>query len=279
MPEFISSLKLRMLPVLVAGLMFMAAPDVWANECENLENHDEWNGMMEELLRHLMEQNYDEALEDAKVLFPICKDSPALNYYTGLAFRGKGEDVRAQQYFQIASANTSMFEVDKNLSRRIWYTLYESEHPDRTKEALDKHLELEDAQAKEIERLKGELRDSGKVLTIERDKEYLAYKRMMWVGAGVGLSGVALAFAGSVMAVMGGRNPAGRADTDTRLRYEINPIYPPGYAMMGVGIGAAVAGAIVTGIAGYKYMRLRPETETDVALGIGPASLNVQITF
>ncbi|MBR4984274.1 MAG: hypothetical protein IKY83_00855 [Proteobacteria bacterium] len=283
MPKFISSLKFRLVPVLAAGLMFLAAANAWANECDNLEAHDEWNGMMQELLRHLMEQNYDEALEDAKVLFPICKDSPALNYYTGLAFRGKGEENRALQYFQIASVNTSQFEVDKNLSRRIWYTLYESEHPERTKEAIDKHLELEEAQAKEIEKLKLELMDSDKVLIHEKDKEYLAYERMMWVGAGIGLGGIALTFAGSIMVVLAGRNPVERDSTETKLHYNLVPLYPAGYSILGIGLGATVAGAIVTGISGYKYIQLRPESETDTAsdlsVAFGPSNLNVLITF
>lgn len=280
MRRFSTSLKCI---VLFSACLACLPADAWANECDNLETHDEWNGMMAELLRHLMEQNYDEALEDAKVLFPICKDSPALNYYTGLAFRGKGEENRAIQYFQIASANTSLFEVDKNLSRRIWYTLYETEYPERTKEALAKHLELEDAQAKEIDRLKTELRNSGQVLSVEKNKEYLAYERMMWTGAGIGLSGIALTFAGAVMAFSGGKSPVSQNATDTRLHYDIAPLYPAGYAMLGAGIGATIAGAIVTGIAGYKYMQLRPETdadtETDIAFGIGPANLKVQITF
>ena len=50
--------------------------------------------------------------------------------------RGSGDEERAKIYFQKSSESLSIMAADPGLSRKIWYTRYESEHPESTAEAL-----------------------------------------------------------------------------------------------------------------------------------------------
>ncbi len=106
---------------------------------------------------------------------------------------------------------------------------------------------------------------------------------MMWTGAGVGIGGVLLSAVGGIIMNSGVGEDTYSFEEFSSSGIHItrsNPQYDAGAIILGVGIGAAVAGAIVAGIGGYRYVKTKDENNTlDIDLNISLNSASFEMRF
>lgn len=248
----------------LAGLMALGvASSAMADDCNNLGSNTTWNTNFANLETAIEKANYDEAIDVAKTLYGICQRSPALNYYTGMAMKGKGDTERAAIYFQKASEYTSDIAVDPGMSRRIWYARYESEHPDATPEALAAAKEKYDAQVMATADLQKQLQEQSQQLEVKKataavttladlESAVTNWKVGMWTSVGVTTLGVAMTIAGGMIAKKADKLK--KSDT-AKSGWKINPAHNAGWAVFGTGIGLGVTGLTMTIMTAYNYVK------------------------
>lgn len=253
----------------------------FADDCNTLDKNVEWNEGLQKLATGIENKDYQYVIESAKPLYNICARAPELNYYTGVALMNTDDTARAIRYLQEASKGTSEFSVNPVMSRKIWYTLYEAENPDRTPEAVLAQEQKLKAKTAENDVLKQTIADmktelattdiysSNRVKEIQ-EKEYRNYARTMWTGVGVGIAGLLVATGGFLMVHYVENNNAG----------SISPQYITGWSLFGAGLGMTLAGAITAGIGGYQYDHaVSSNSDVTMSFGITPTSAAFGMTF
>ena len=278
----------------VVSLLFAVLfPTVsYAENCDNLDSNRTWVNTFEKLQMHVGNGEFDEALADAEVLFRICSMSPAANYYTARALDGKGEHVKATQYYQRASEYTSDFAVAPEMSRIIWYARYEAEYPERSEAGfaqkeqqiadLQEQIANRDARIAEKSDENQRLKDAATSYIAERrQNEHDKYSIIMWSGAGLGLLGIGMAVAGGLYAFNAFdfdvyEDVTNDEYTDQR-KYKISNFYRTGWAIFGAGISMAVVGAVLAGFGGYQYTH--PGDDFTVSVQVSPVSAGLTMQF
>ncbi len=247
--------KLILLFTLVFGCLIFS--QAFAQDCQNLNENETWlNGLFN--IQSLFEKGeYDKALEIAKNLYEICPDSPTLLYYTGIALEKQGDAERALIYYQKGSENTFKIATPSSISRVIWYKRYEMEHPERTEEAVAIQASMIESQGKQIEELQAVIDQFPQQKRAILEQKAAEIQPLMWTGVGIGGVGIASLIAGA--ALLGAdTNPLGG-------NYKENPKRVAGWTLLGTGLGLAVAGGIVSGLAGYKYSKAKEDAVMTVS--------------
>lgn len=253
--------------LLAANLLF--AGSAAAQDCADLGNNIEYKSLMEKMNVQIQDKDYHAARKTADKLLKICPTVPSVNYALGKIYQELGDQKSAHTHFSIATDNTEEFAVPKDLLKTMWYARYESEFPG----VIDFKTGKIDAQYQ-------------KALGEGETGELNWAKTVMWSGAGIGIAGVVMAVAGGV--VMGFSEIEINIDDIHNNKYDLKQndstfMYTTGSVLLGVGIGAAVAGAVMAGIGGYKYTQLKAEKEIkdtlDVSLGISYNSVMFNMTF
>lgn len=287
-------LLLKSASLLTAMITFFAiAPLALAKDsCDNFSADPRWQVNFEHLQNEVFDKNYEAAVESAKVLFEICPRSPAVNYYTGLALQGLGENSRAMVMFQKASEYTTEFSTAPEMSRLIWYARYEAENPQSSADAqiaqaqkiraLEAELETQKMAAVQYET---QLNSSETLQYVVLDNEREAFKKkyatLMWTGTGIGAIGLASTIAGAVLA-FGLEDKDKYEDItnndDSSVReYKIRPRYSAGLALFGTGLALTVSGALMAGFGGYHFTH---STDTvSFKLDISPNYTGLHMTF
>lgn len=244
------------------GLACSVSSQALAQDCSNLSENEAWNKGMSSLQYLYNKGEYDNAIETAKGLFGICADSPALLYYTGLSLEEKGENERALIYYQKASENMTQMSTEPGISRKIWYKRYEMEHPERTEKAVAAQASLIEAQAKQIEEQKALIEQN----PLENQEQLRTW---MWTGVGIGGAGIAFLATGAALLA------ADKKPLNDDLKE--NPKRSAGWALLGTGLGLAVAGGVMAGISGYQYSKAKEDAVMSVS--VSPMGASFYMTF
>lgn len=233
--------------------------------CGNLDDNPDWIRNMDEFKSFAASGEYDKALDTSEKLFAICYDSPILYTLTGEVVAKKGEKRRAMKYFRRAAELEAKYLTSKNEAKKIWYSYYEAE--------------------------------------TKRHNDFNLAKTVLWTGTGLGLVGVAAVVVGGILVgtqdeyVDSDRNskmaplPRGPLeehgknvidcimDPDSKS-VKTNPEYIAGWAVLGVGIGMTLVGAVMAGIGGYRYSH-SPQimAENDISLLLGGNYAGIQVSF
>ena len=279
---YLSILCSLFLSVCIPSFALAQASD---DPCLHLVENATWQTGIQKLQELTEKGDYDAAIQEAGPLFGICGRTPELNYYTGVSLQKKGDTARALRYLQEAAKATSEFDADTVMMRKIWYTLYEAENPDRTPEAVaaltDEKIQLQ-AQIEDRQNRINELEKSviisgneaSNLVSERMNKARDDYYAMTWAGAGLGIAGLLITSGGIAMVAVVKNHKEDGAD------YKINPPYYVGWTLLGVGAGLTITGAIVAGIAGYQYTHFDvPNTDMTVSLGLTPSSASIGLTF
>ncbi len=224
---------------------------------------------------------FNEALETAKPLFEICQNSPALLYFTGLAMRGTGDEERAKIYFQKSSESLSVMAAEPGLSRQIWYTRYEAEHPESTTAAVKGIHQTIDEKNQTIETLKQQvnvlneekhhLELSSVVSAVSTDEVARHYQQVLWTGVGIGIGGLALAATGTALAL------TSNAAKVERLKLSEDKMHAAGWILLGSGCGMTAAGIVMAAIGGYHYSSMKDDAV--MSFQISPVGASFGMTF
>ncbi len=253
----------------------IAAPTIAFADCNALDQNAEWNQGLTLLQKQVESGKYKEALETAKPLFSICQDSPALLYFTGLAMRGTGDAERATVYFQKSSESLSIMAAEPGMSRLIWYTRYEAEHPESTPEALeekDRNLKSLARQVAELNDEKHSLEISSTELSVASSYEATNYLQVMWTGIGIGIGGLALTATGLGLML----NKKSIVELNNGKLTE-RDAYTAGWALLGSGIGLTAAGIVTASIGGYHYSKAKDDAV--LSFQVSPMGTSFRMTF
>lgn len=281
-------------------------------DCDDIGSDPDFQKGFKELIKIYESGDYEKTIEAAKPLFAKCKESPAVLYYTGLAFKGQGNIDTAKLYIQKASEALSKYSAEPGISRKIWFDRYEIEHPESTVEAVKARKVMIDAlttQVGEVNSQMDEMRQQMDAVKADKDAyvqkthdlelavvssgDVTRYKDMMWTGAGLGIGGIAVAIVGG--AVFAKNNSKLEID-DFEFKYKNNDpetkkitgitgtpnnFYRDlGIGLLSAGIGMTIVGAVMAGINGYYYSNLiEKDADGKVSFNAGLSSFELNVKF
>ena len=251
----------------------------YADSCDNLDRNKSWVATFTKLNGALDNKDWNGALDYSKQLEDICDQSPILNYTIAYIHKNKGDNEKYLFYLQKSTQNTERFSVDKDLLDRIWSDKYVAAHPEA-------HPDNIAALNKNIEDLKNDLEQeklknsdlASTTISKERhfEEQVNIYKTPMWIAAGIGIGGLAMAGAGAALVAIS--DPVNANNTPSNPpKYRENLMHTSGWILVGVGSGLAISGAIFTGIFGYKYKHFNDRSE--VTFNFSPSSASLAISF
>ena len=264
----------------MSSMAWCDEPDEGSNDsqapvdgCTTLETNPMWLSKFDEFTKTFKKEDYQKALDITRELQEICADSPLLNYSIGMTYRSMGDETNALKYLKTATRNTEHFKVDQNIIERMYYAQYEVENADKL---VSKKKEEEIVTP----------------VDLDLDKVHQRNKILMWTG--VGLMGAGLAMFGGLAhpssysyAYKSDFKPT-EGDCDNGYNklagacYKEDSKHHPsetGWALFGAGIGLAVAGAVMTGFAGYYYTHPAENKKVSFNYNISPTSIGMGMTF
>ncbi|GEM_PF-1184182 len=241
----------------------------FADNCDDLDNNEQWTSEFAQLNDAYKQKDWGSALNHAKTLEEICDLSPALNYTIAHIHKEKGDQEKYLFYLQKSTQNTERFAVDKNLLDQMWSEKYIATHPEAAPEQLtvkdDRIRILQNnlvAANQKIANLQATHQSGSKELA--RNESQSAYQAM-WIGAGVGIAGLALTGVGAALVASYEPGQPEKIETDRTkgndsqqslgfyYKYTKEPLYSFGWALVGAGAAMSVIGTILAGIYGYQY--------------------------
>lgn len=176
--------------------------------------------------------------------------------------------------------------AEAGISRLIWYKRYESEHPDRTEDAVAaQNAKLDEIELKNIDLERKVIDLERKVADFDNQQMINAsnisldtskkYETILWTGVGIGIAGLALAGAGAGVAQSVDGSGLIEVKDDNGLK--VSTKFIAGWALIGSGIGMTVAGAIMAGIGGYNYSKSK--SDAVMSFGVTPVGTSFSMTF
>ncbi len=234
--------------------------------CGDLDENPDWTRNMDEFKSFAASGKYDKALDTSEKLFAICYDSPILYTLTGEVVAKKGEKRRAMKYFRRAAELEAKYPTAGGEAKKIWFSYYEAE--------------------------------------TKRHNDFQLAKTVLWTGTGLGLVGVAAVVAGGIL--VGTQDKYVASDKNSKMAPlprgpledhgkdvldcilepsqkasdKLNPEYIAGWAVLGVGLGMTIVGAVMAGIGGYRYSH-SPQVmaENDISVLFGGNYAGIQVSF
>ena len=259
----------------ITGSCLAASEALAADPCMTLTENAEWNTLVAQMNQEAKDGQYDQALNTIKKLDEICPNVPSVHYTAGMLYRKKNDNHNAFHHFTIATQNTKQFTVDEDLMKRMWFALYETQHPEvidflngDTDSAYQKLIQSKDKTIQQYQ------------LKSDEDDKYT--KIMMWTGAGIGITGVVLAAVGGALMGLFYDEPEYHVvmTDDVVTLADRKSAYDNGTILLGVGISAAVIGAVFAGIGGYRYVKMKPASDDfDVSFGMSLNKASLQVRF
>ncbi len=288
-PKLFNSFITTSFLIAILGVYSLATPtdayaDTTSNDgkqlqdaCFTLNSDPTWKELFINYSNAYSEKDYKKALAYTDALKRICAQSPNLNYAIAMTYKQMGDLDNAKHYIEIATDNLLAFSASPKTARTIWYARYDLENGDQfiEKDTFDdamRNLTTENFELKEN-------------LTEAYADAQKPYAAIMWTGTGIGIAGIGSLIAGTVLAV---QNPKAKINTKPVERNGSDQEYPikngheirAGYALIGVGVAATVAGAVMAGIAGYQYKRaIDAERDSTISVTVSPQSVQLGVSF
>lgn len=283
-----------------AAALILISSSAFAETCKNLQDDNVWNTGLMEMKKAVDAKDYETALDRGREIYSICPESPSLNYYIGVAQKLKGDDSKALVYFQKASDNTFKYATAPEMSRMIFYARYEAENPERTQEAVDALKKERDAYQNEVQSLK---ESNARLETIDAlAADQMSNDKALWTGVGLGSAGVIAAIVGGVLVATtdakdqvefedfvtkkDGSIDYGSFENDKKegkiiyvpkQQYSMSSKYIAGWVVMGIGIGLAVTGGVLTGIFGYQ--KTHPVSKDAISFNVSYNHVGLSFEF
>ena len=282
-PKLFNSFITTSFLIAILGVYSLATPtDAYDGKqlqdaCFTLNSDPTWKELFINYSNAYSEKDYKKALTYTDALKRICAQSPNLNYAIAMTYKQMGDLDNAKHYIEIATDNLLAFSASPKTARAIWYARYDLENGDQfiEKDTFDdamRNLTTENFELKEN-------------LTEAYADAQKPYAAIMWTGTGIGIAGIGSLIAGTVLAV---QNPKAKINTKPVERNGSDQEYPlkngheirAGYALIGVGVAATVAGAVMAGIAGYQYKRaIDAERDSTISVTVSPQSVQLGVSF
>lgn len=283
-PKLFNSFISTSFLIAILGVYSLATPtnayaDTTSNDgkqlqdaCFTLNSDPTWKELFVNYSNAYSEKDYKKALVYTDALKKICSQSPNLNYAIAMTYKQMGDIDSAKHYIEIATDNLLAFSASPQTARAIWYARYDLENGDQfiEKNAFDdamRNLTTENFELKEN-------------LTEAYADAKKPYAAIMWTGTGIGIAGIGSLIAGTVLAVQNRKFEVGDKPKDGFVPLKNSHEIKTGYALIGVGVAATVAGAVMAGIAGYQYKRaIDAERDSTISVTVSPQSVQLGVSF
>ncbi len=172
----------------------------YADGCDSLDSNARWVQLFQELSTQISNNENDAAFDTAEKLTAICSESPILNYAIARIYRNLENNSKELYYLQRATMFTEKFSVHPDTMEVLWFERYEAEHPEcRTSEKSQKTIEELNNAVLEAQKQKYEAQIATERKTYDQADKFNA---LMWSGVAVGITGIAMLTAGSVLLEM-----------------------------------------------------------------------------
>lgn len=287
-PKLFNSFITTSFLIAILGVYSLATPtdayaDTTSNDgkqfqdaCFTLNSDPTWKELFINYSNAYSEKDYKKALAYTDALKRICSQSPNLNYAIAMTYKQMGDIDNAKHYIEIATDNLLAFSASPQTARTIWYTRYDLENGDQfiEKDTFDDAM-------RNLTSKNFELKENLTEAYADAKKPYAA---IMWTGTGIGIAGIGSLIAGTVLAVQNNDFELDKSKWDETKRSEV-PLknsyeIKTGYALIGVGVAATVAGAVMAGIAGYQYKRaIDAERDSTISVTVSPQSVQLGVSF
>ncbi|MBR4984247.1 MAG: hypothetical protein IKY83_00715 [Proteobacteria bacterium] len=261
------------LALLTCAIMAFALPPASASaedSCDTLSSNKTWSAGITELIQTMKADDMQKAKQQAKALTDICPNAPMLNYMQGKIAESLGEKTEALYYYQKASENTYHFAVEPENAKKIWYTRYETEHPERTASAVTTNSDYVSSLESEIAELK----------KINHAQQISDTQKLMWTGVGLGIGGLVITGTGlGIVMNQAHKYETKKLNSDNPdvQAYTFSTTYTAGWAFIGVGATLTVTGAILAGIFGSRYAAY--QKDSDYSFALTPTSASFTFNF
>lgn len=291
-PKLFNSFITTSFLIAILGVYSLATPtdaytDTTSNDgkqlqdtCFTLNSDPTWKELFINYSNAYSEKDYKKALAYTDALKRICSQSPNLNFAIAMTYKQMGDIDNAKHYIEIATDNLLAFSASPKTARAIWYAHYDLENGDQF---IEKNT-FDDA----IRNLTTENLELKENLTESYAYAKKTYAAIMWTGTGIGIAGIGSLIAGTVLAVQNrdfkadeSYNLCNQKDVDrTKVPLKNSYEIKTGYALIGVGVAATVAGAVMAGIAGYQYKRaIDAERDSTISVTVSPQSVQLGVSF
>lgn len=288
-PKLFNSFITTSFLIAILGVYSLATPtdayaDTTSNDgkqlqdaCFTLNSDPTWKELFINYSNAYSEKDYKKALAYTDALKRICAQSPNLNYAIAMTYKQMGDLDNAKHYIEIATDNLLAFSASPKTARAIWYARYDLENGDQfiEKDTFDdamRNLTTENFELKEN-------------LTEAYADAQKPYAAIMWTGTGIGIAGLGSLIAGTILAVQNNDFELDKPKwegqvTKTKVPLKNSYEIKTGYALIGVGVAATVAGAVMAGIAGYQYKRaIDAERDSTISVTVSPQSVQLGVSF
>ncbi|MBQ4359905.1 MAG: hypothetical protein II767_06585 [Proteobacteria bacterium] len=233
-------------------------------QCSTLETNAQWQSGLKKITELIEANKFEEALALARELYPLCPQSPIINYFVAHCLKNTGDTVKATQFYQTASDNTFTIATPPQIAQKIWYARYEAEYPERSGENV-KELK-EKAETLEAQNRDMELKLASASALQSSDNSGNAIG--MWTGVGIAAAGLALGGAFGYLSFKDNGDQSVHITPEGKAAFPTNAAV--NWTIFGAGAALVVAGSVMTGIFGYRYTHAGKNE--DIAFTISPTS-------
>lgn len=241
---------------------------VVSDNCYTLNDNEDWKRLFSLFSDAYQKKEYQQALSYMRDLQNICDRSPVLNFSIATTYREMGDNQEALKYYHKATGNTE-FAVSPEMQQKFWYAQYEAENAE---------VMCEQANLDACEKEKTDLKARLETYQLYSGDDFKHSKVVMWTGAGIGIAGLILTATGAVLSSSDDSVKDISMNEDKSFNVKLKPKYVTGLTLLGVGIGATVAGAVMAGIGGYHYTHAMKDNVT-ASWNISPTNVEFGLTF
>jgi hypothetical protein len=257
-----------------------------AEDCSMLEENVRWNELFTQFNTQYSEGDYAGAIETTKLLQEICSKSPILNFSIAGSYNKLGDNANAKKYIRFALEQTEEFAVSPEVLESMWLMRFEIEACDR--EEYDKLAAKEAEERQQLEDTthalmvaNEELQKRREVMAGDVSEEHLRNQILMWSGVGVGGAGLIMMITGAALAgIERGEKtvPNDSFESDKSGGVTVKSHHYATWTLLGIGIGATIAGAAMAGLGAYYYTHPITEDMT-MTVAFSPSYLNFGVAF
>ena len=280
-------MKKSLFAFIVLAATLFGANTAFADCGEDLSS-PEWASLSSEMTQNYESGNYEEALNDGKRLMMICDHSPIINYTMSMIYSKLGNETESVNYIRRATEFASEYSLPQPILEKIWMVRAEHELPYKRQLAeCESNLEYQKTAFEETILSETTTNMESLQATLEnKNQEILnGYRTNMIIGTGIASAGAAMLAVGiPLLAIY-----HGKASDEWDSSYEVkttkfndyNKNAFGGFALLGLGIGAGIAGTIM---AIYNKVKLNDfseqmESEKSLSFHVSPTYVGVDLTF
>ncbi len=279
-------MKKSLLIPLTLATYLLSIHSAFAN-CEEDVSSDAWKMLSSEMNRAYEDGRYEEALNSGKRLSMICDRSPVLNYTMSMIYMKLGNETESFNYIRRATEFTNEYTLPQPVLEKIWLSRAEQELPYK-RELGECKTELTETQKTYIGEKENQISTFNVIIDEKNQTIIDEYERNIIIGSSIAGAGLALTLVGAPL--LGIYHKQAKDEWDTPYTYSNpkgtkfnrkNEGVMAGFATLGIGLGAGIAGAAIAIYNKVKLNKFNDElgSEKTLSFQVSPNSIAIDLKF